>query len=479
MFSTIRSRLLLTYGLVIGVVLCVVGIALVLYILRNPAIDRQVYTRLDGVGEIILRQELISSSDQEIMPELVKRLTDQGDLRVLLLSPKGEVVFDSGTDIEAPLNPKIRQSNGYQRGIVLDANRKAWYFSWQPLNDNGYLVIASPRIGRISLLFSQRLREVLRDDLLPPLVQGGLAAMILALALSIWMAHWVSKPLMRMADATRKVSSGGYAKVTDEGPDEVRSLGQAFNRMISQVASSQKSQKDFLANVSHELKTPLTSIQGFSQAILDGTARSSDELTNAANVIHTEAERMHRLVVSLLDLARLEAGTVVMEKASVDLDPLLKKVIEKFEPQAQDAKIALSYTCQGILKMLGDADRLTQVFTNLVDNAIKNTPEGGFVRLGAVGEAGHIKVKVQDSGKGIHPDEVGRIFERFYQVDKSRASASGRGTGLGLSIAKEIIQAHGGIIVVSSQPGQGTLFVVKIPVVNLGETTVVTRRKKM
>jgi len=478
MLSSIRSRLLLTYAAVIGVVLCVVGIALVLYILSNPLIDRQAYTRLEGVGVIILRQRLIKTSDQEILPELVQRLDKQGDLRILLISPTGDVTLDSRSGIEVPLNPTIRETNENQRGIAFDKNRKAWYFNWQPLDDNGYLVIASPRIGRISLLFSQRLREVLSDDLLPPLIQGGFAAMILALAFSFWMAHWVSAPLKRMADATGIVSSGELSKVPDQGPDEVRYLTMAFNQMTSQLVASQKSQKDFIANVSHELKTPITSIKGFAQAILDGAVKSLDDLENAANVIHSEAERMHRLVIALLDLARLEAGTIDMVKQPVDLDILLKHVVMKFGPLADAGKISISFSGGNLPTTLGDGDRLMQVFTNFVDNAIKSTPEGGSVTLDSSIDDDQIYVKVQDTGKGIKPDEVVRIFERFYQVDKSRAGLAGRGTGLGLSIAKEIVQAHGGSIHVSSQPGQGSLFMVKIPVATPDESTLIAQREK-
>jgi two-component system sensor histidine kinase ResE len=179
--------------------------------------------------------------------------------------------------------------------------------------------------------------------------------------------------------------------------------------------------------------------------------------------------------MDLLDLARLDAGTLVMEYFPLDLEALLQEVIDRFSVQATDAKVDLAYRRSPLPEFVGDRDRLMQVFTNLVDNAIKNTPEDGVVTLEAHLVGTDIQVVVKDSGYGIAASDIDRIFERFYQVDKSRAGDQERGSGLGLPIAKEIVLAHGGSITVESQSELGSIFMVTIPKNRLEDTTVIPR----
>lgn len=475
MFASLRNRLFLTYTLIIAVVLAIVGMALFFYLLRNPAIDRQTYGRLDQVADRVFRQVSQNPVSGQRLAEIIGRIDQQQDARVLIAAESGDILLDSRGDLEKPIQPKIRKTLQLQRGIAWDADGKAWLFVWRRLETGGFLVVAAPRIARVSLLFAQRLREVLRDDLLPPLIQTGLLALSLALVLAFWISHWVAKPLRGLAKAAQDVSAGEYHPVSVKGPKEVQAMSRAFNEMAARVKASQASQREFMANISHDLKTPLTSIQGFAQAILDGTVESPEALSGAAGVIYAEAGRMHRLVLDLLDLTRLEAGMVSLERSPLNLDLLLQRVVEKFYPQAAAARVVITYLNKELPTLAGDWDRLMQVFTNLLDNAIQFTPQEGSVRLEAFLEGTEIRVNVQDTGSGMQPDELPRVFERFYQVDKSRPGGKGRGTGLGLSIASEIVQAHGGSLTVRSQPGQGSVFVVKIPLASLDDTTIMKR----
>jgi two-component system sensor histidine kinase ResE len=234
--------------------------------------------------------------------------------------------------------------------------------------------------------------------------------------------------------------------------------------MISRVDSSQKSQKDFVADVSHELKTPLTSIQGFAQAILDDTANTPESRKQAAQIIYDESGRMHRMALDLLDLARLESGIADLEMSEVDVETLLQNIVEKFTPQAKRANVELKLNIPaGLPMVVGDGDRLAQVFTNLVDNALKFTSEGGGVTLSVKEVGSEMELSIADTGSGVPKEALPRLFDRFYQVDQSRAGGEKHGTGLGLAIAKEIVQAHGGRIGVRSQAGQGTVFVIHLP----------------
>jgi two-component system sensor histidine kinase ResE len=238
----------------------------------------------------------------------------------------------------------------------------------------------------------------------------------------------------------------------------------AFNAMVARTQASQTSQRDFVANVSHELKTPLTSIQGFSQAILDGTAQTDEDRKQAAQVIYDESGRMHRLVLDLLDLARLDSGTADMTMGPVNINALLNSIAEKFTPQSAKAGVKIEVMTEPALPTISaDGDRLSQVFTNLVDNALKFTPEGGVIRLQTSAAKGGLLASVIDQGMGMTPEVQAHIFERFYQADPSRKGGERHGAGLGLAIAHEIVQVHGGRINIRSAPGEGAVFEVFLP----------------
>ena len=306
--------------------------------------------------------------------------------------------------------------------------------------------------------------NIFTDDLLPLILQSGLIALLLSLVVAFFFARWIADPLQKVVAAARAMPSAEAKPVDVRGPHEVQELTRAFNSMIARTQASQKSQREFVANVSHELKTPLTSVQGFAQAILDGTADTSDARQKAAQVIYDESGRMQRMVLDLLDLARLDAGTADITMSPVNMFGLLQAVAEKFAPQSQRAGVDIKVDVAANLQTItADGDRLAQVFTNLVDNALKFTPRGGLISLHVSVANGEMLVSVSDTGAGIPATAQAHIFDRFYQADPARKGGEKHGAGLGLAIAHEIVQAHGGRINVRSRLGEGTSFDVFLP----------------
>jgi signal transduction histidine kinase len=259
------------------------------------------------------------------------------------------------------------------------------------------------------------------------------------------------------------MAKGNYDQRLDlQGEDEVGRLAQAFNVMAAQVRGSHQTMRDLLANVSHELKTPLTSIQGFSQALEEGAISSPEEHQQAARIINEETQRMRRLVDDLIELSRLESGQAVMLRERVDLAGLLRACAERFEWQLREAGADLQLDVPELPSLEGDGRRLEQAFSNLIDNAVRHTPKGGNITVRAAANNGMVRVAVRNTGSYIPPEELSRVFERFFQRDQSRTRGNG-GAGLGLAIATEVVQAHRGTISATSDQSEGTEFVVTLP----------------
>ncbi|MEC2160359.1 ATP-binding protein [Virgibacillus halodenitrificans] len=225
-----------------------------------------------------------------------------------------------------------------------------------------------------------------------------------------------------------------------------------------------KLRKDFIANVSHELRTPISMLQGYSEAIVDDIADSKEEKNELAQIIHDESLRLGRLVNELLDLARMEAGNIQLNIEEVEIGPYVDRIMKKFSGLANDNNVSLTLSKKlEVPTAYFDPDRIDQVFTNLIDNAIRHTAENGYVNVEVFSDSEALQVKVVDNGSGISEEDLPFVFERFYKADKSRTRVhKQKGTGLGLSIAKNIIDTHNGLITVKSKLDQGTTFMFKL-----------------
>lgn len=463
MFKSLRSRLWLSYAVLILVVLCIFSAAVIISLLNSPVVYRATLTRLHNENSVLADRlnNTIGAGNRSTIEQLLQRASSTTGDRLVWISTNRTQVFDTGSGTQAALRqPRLRtlfSDSSSISGFVRDNQRKVWIYSAQKLQDGSWLVILVPRPPLL-------VANLFRNDIIGPLVLAGGTAILFSVILTLLLARSFSAPLKRLAQATTQLASDNYPTIQPEGPQEVRQVAQAFNEMSQRVRSSQQSQRDFIANVSHELKTPLTSIQGFAQAILDGTVQRPEELNQAAGIIHQEAGRLHRLVVDLLALTRLESGTADLQREPVNLKLLLQSVVDKFALQARHGNVELSDEVQALPVISGDGDRLAQVFTNLVDNALKYTPAGGKIKLSAVYDTGKVIIRVADTGVGISSEDQQRIFERFYQVDKSRSGGTGRGVGLGLAISRQVVLAHHGNITLESEPGKGAIFQVTLPV---------------
>ena len=475
MFRSLQSRLFLTYLLVAGLVLLFVAVSLLFFLLRSASGDQRVYLDLERSLPIITRGQgrLLLELEGEELISTIERMDQISNARIIIVSPKYEVLADSRST-ESPVTDNVLQQTGEGQEIVRgrfgEPGEGVWLYITQPLVQRFRIILASPRPTLLNL-------RLWWDSVLRPILQAAGIALFLSIFLSWLISRWVAAPLDRMSEVSRAVAAGDYdQRLQPGGPEEVRGLALTFNEMVERVQAGRKAQRDFVANVSHELKTPLTSIQGFAQAILDGTAQDNDSQQHAAQVVYDEAQRLHRLVEDLLELARMDAGQIDFHQDRVDITALLSAVVERLSVKAAEARVDVINKVGQLPTLIGDGDRLAQVFMNLIDNAIKHTPEDGQVSLWGEYVDGWISIHVEDSGVGIPEDELSRIFERFYQLDKARPGGMDRGVGLGLAISREIIRSHQGRIVAQSELGRGSRFTVQLPVVRADDTTLAVNR---
>jgi signal transduction histidine kinase len=526
-------RLLLAFGVVLTMTLAIMLLALLLVLRARPvntdsetiSLAAVLIETQEGLLPIIPRDLLTTPRDnssdtrpsigvfRQLLDEIAEYLTTQAEtksVRIMIVQNLNCIVWDSNGTSTEYLNDtftreEFLQTNRRLRSIesqifngqFTDDEGMEWLYTAQPFQTQ--LLGNLPRGGQngqqrlsfcgeqgpLSLVVAepvpqQTIRSILQDyrgsGLIWALAQAMLIGMFFAFVASILIMRWISRPLREVTQAASELAEGNYAtRVPVSGPMEIQVVGTAFNEMAERVELTQQAQHDFLANVSHDLRTPLTSIQGFAQAIYEGVA-DADASQRAAKIIRGEAGRLTRMVNELLDLAKIQAGRMDMMRQSVELDQILTTISESLSLKASQKNIDLQVQIPNLPRIAGDGDRLAQVFTNLIDNAIKHTPDGGRVWIRAeLDNKGGILTRVEDTGEGIPKADLPRIFERFYQVDKSRTKRLG--TGLGLAIVQEIVRAHAGYIWAESEYGQGARFNVWLPqpMIDTGKTVVMSK----
>jgi signal transduction histidine kinase len=309
------------------------------------------------------------------------------------------------------------------------------------------------------------------EEIGTPLVIGALLLLMGGTALAALVIFRPAQARLRaVEEAARRFGDGDLsARAPEIGGDEVAAVATAFNRMAADLAARQaqlveadRARRQLLADVSHELMTPLTAIRGYAETLgLPQFLPASKEGQRAVKVIHEEGERIERLVKDLLDLARFEAGGISLALESVDVDEIFERVSERHAQPAQEKGVTIQIdSSEDDIRLVGDPHRLEQAVQNLASNALRHTPPGGRIRLAASREGGMVKVMVADNGVGIPEQHLPHVFDRFYKADQSRSQS---GSGLGLSIVKAIVERHGGTVAVRSRQGMETVFEIVLP----------------
>ncbi|MDX2149262.1 MAG: ATP-binding protein [Bryobacteraceae bacterium] len=403
--------------------------------------------------------------------------------RITVVARDGGVIADSEADV-------AKMENHADRPEIMAAlsGRGGSSIRRSPTTGGHFLYQAIPiREGALRLALPLERVEAQVREIRARMIGYAALAFLPAIALAAFFARYYSTRLGEIIHYAGTLATGNFkVRLTSTGSDELGTLAAKLNetaeklqRMFEELQHEhiemeklERIRKDFVINVSHELRTPLASIQGYTETLLDGALHDSDHNVRFLTIIRQNAERLGRLTADLLTLSRIELKTQKFQFASYYLSALLQENVDSMRPIAEKKRIRLTIApAPERMEVFCDSEAVHQIMSNLLDNAIKYTPEGGCIEVSATPEQGPrgelVRISVRDEGTGIPKEDLPRLFERFYRVDKARSRELG-GTGLGLAIVKHLVRAQGGEVLVDSELGRGSTFSFTLPVHDLG-----------
>ena len=440
-------RLVLGFGLILAATLASVSFYIAEASEREAAgFERQQETvRRERAHRLIVRtlsvQELGAAEESQELQTTLERVGPAVGRRIVVLDREGNVVGDSARRSGHPGHPRHRwKDRGTRRPIVVE-DRQVGFIEFGPPPEG-----EEPDDPQVSNLVSS-----LNAYLLWAGVAGGLGGVVLASLVS----RQILAPVKALGTAANRLGRGDLSIRADSGgPAEIQELADSFNRMAGSLQSAEAQRRSLVADVAHELRTPLANIQGYLEAVRDGLLEPNDEIIDT---IHGQVLHLGRLVEDLRLLDQAEGGSLPLDMAPDSLPEVVARSVNAARPRAEAKGIQLEYDepDEPVLALM-DRTRIAQVVSNLLDNALQHTPEGGRVEVSlALLEGDRVRVAVTDDGAGIPEEDLQRVFDRFYRVDSSRSRASG-GAGLGLTIVKRLVEAHGGNMGAESPATGGT-----------------------
>ena len=454
LFGSLQARLIFAFVLVTAVALAIA--AGVFVAARQDDQERQELDRVAAASPAIVR-ELFAAMTMErdrFDPEaFAAQAANRHDVRVLVIASGEVVAADSagslvGTSIPAPREKSLRLGAKGQPYTAFDtANGTAtddlvFVEAAVPQFAGGGPLAASVNDQRVVLAVPESTIRRAWLDLLPALGVAAAVAFPVAILLAVLLARSIARPVHQLTLASRQLADGSFDIDVPTGrEDELGRLGDAFATMATRVGETQTQMRQLVANVSHDLKTPLTSILGFSRALSSGVASSEDEARRMGAVIEEEAQRLSARLNDLLLLSELDAGRTVVDWAEVDLGRLVSSVSARLTPH-RDPRLQSGAVGEGVV-VWADGQKLERIVENLVNNAVKFTPDGGSIHIRVVPlERGGGMVEVANTAPGLRTEDLPLLFERFFRDDRARSTAGG--SGLGLSIARDLARLQGG-----------------------------------
>jgi signal transduction histidine kinase len=334
---------------------------------------------------------------------------------------------------------------------------------------------AGTGIALLNVLIVAELMFISTDHDLKLLIALVAFSGVATLSFTLWAAHDVGARINHLSDGIRNLAAGHYhGRVDVAGDDEVAALARDVNALAARLLESSRQRdmldrerRDLTAAISHDLRTPLASVRAMIEALEDHVVAEPAEVARYYDALRRELDRLGRMIDDLFELARIDAGALRLERHPVALQEIAAEVVDAMQAQARRRGVALAWSAAADTPAVDvDGARLERAVSNLIQNALEHTPEGGRIDVSVGAANGHVELLVADSGRGIAPEDLPHIWDRFYRADKSRnraANGNADGAGLGLAIVRGVVEAHGGVVGVRSFAGKGTTFAIKLP----------------
>lgn len=476
---SLRKRLFLTHIVLLTFVTVAAGL-ITNFELQEYYKDRlfqQLKTQLDEV-EYLLASGTFAGDDAAWQYEQLVNYALAGGVRLTLMDSAGTVLFDSGVPRDSLifvenhlLRPEVQMAIADSFGRserTSETIHQRLFYAARPVAARfaGREQLATVRYLRLAMPLTE-VERVVRDVRWKIIAGGGLALLLTALA-SYWVSRRLTQPIHKLAESADSVKKGDWdAHFERSSDDEIGELADLLNEMLAKLRDDLKQmhklenmRTQFLGNVSHELRTPIFALQGYLETLLYGNVSETNMQKVFIEKAYRQAGRLNNLLTDLIDISRIESGEMKMSFRYFDVADWLTRQIPDLQNLAKQYEVSVTFKNDAraaTVIALGDRERLTQVITNLANNAIKYNVPGGKVELGYHVNKKQVEIYVADTGRGIPAEHVPRIFERFYRVDKERSRDVG-GTGLGLAIVKHIVEAHDSSVNVQSEVGKGSMF---------------------
>ncbi|MGE5583519.1 MAG: sensor histidine kinase [Bacillota bacterium] len=463
MLLSLRNKLSLSYILV-----ALIGVALI-GVLANLLLEQQFRKYVRENQERVNKRTVTQLSQQYIaegqwresaITQLGMNALEQG-LILKVRDNSGRLIWDATV-----------HNNGLCQQMLLHMarNMASRYPNWKGrYTEHRYVLISNfQKVGTVEIGYYGPFYYTDTDlafiNTLNRLLFGvAILALLIALIVGSFTAKRISAPIARVINAAQQIADGDYRFVPGEktGIKEINHLNEAIWELAATLQKQEQLRKQLTADVAHELRTPLATLQSHLEAMIDGIWECNQARLKGC---YEEITRISRMVQDLERLTKYESKLLILDKTRFDLGELIRQIALNFENESRNKGVRISYSGSQVM-LFADRDKISQVLINLVANSIKFTPAGGEIAVSVEKKGADVQLKVKDNGSGIHPDDLPYIFERFYRADKSRNRSTG-GSGIGLTITKAIVEAHGGKIAVNSRPGEGTEFIVTLPLVD-------------
>ena len=457
--SSLQFRLVAGFALTI--VLTLAGAGIFISLATETQVERfetdQAMAQAGRVNEFISNYSIENRDSAEPAAELqsvVQQAADISGLRITTYDSQGNVVVAANppSSISKPLENGGRPKEAEAFPLLSDG---AVVGSIAPSSDfgletgAGQFALSDPDVSRIAHHVDRYL------------VWAGIGVALLGTALVWILARRALAPVQRLGATAQRLGRGDLSQRAEvTGPTEIRQLAHSFNTMAAELEEAEGRRRSLTADIAHELRTPISNIQGYMEAIKDGVFQPTPE---TVDTIHEQSLLLSRLVDDLRLLAQVDGGELQLQRTQTRVEELVQSCVDALRPRAEAKGVALGVDIAEALPGLDlDPTRIAQVVGNLLDNAVIHTPEGGSVTVSAQASDNAVAVHVADTGPGITPGDLQRVFDRFYRADPSRSRSTG-GTGLGLTIARRLVEAHGGSIEAESVVGQGSRFIIRLP----------------